>query len=202
MIHYLDIVLDAMFAGNLALSYLLGMCTFLAVSHRVSTALGLGLAVIVVETVTVPLNNLALRYLLAPGALERAGLGDTDLTFLKLIMFIGLIAALIQVLEMLLERFRPRLHAALGTYLPLLAVNCAILGASLFMALRDYDALESAAYGFGAGCGWALALAAFAAIRERLAYSDVPAGLRGLGLAFLVTGLLSLAFSGLAGMGA
>jgi Na+-transporting NADH:ubiquinone oxidoreductase subunit E len=200
--HYLDIILDAMFASNLALSYLLGMCTFLAVSHRVSTALGLGMAVIVVETVTVPLNNLAFRFLLTPGALEWAGLGQTDLRYLKLIMFIGLVAALIQALEMVLDRFWPRLHAALGIYLPLLAVNCAILGASLFMVQRNYGAAESLAYGFGAGCGWALALAAFAAIRERLAYSDVPPGLRGIGLAFLVTGLLSLAFSGLAGMGA
>ena len=199
--HYLQIILDAMFAGNLALSYLLGMCTFLAVSRRVSTALGLSLAVIVVETVTVPINNLVFRFVLTPGALEWAGLGQADLRFLKLIMFIGLIAALIQTLEMLLERYWPRLHAALGIYLPLLAVNCAILGASLFMVLRDYGVVESIAYGFGAGCGWALALVAFAAIRERLSYSDVPAGLRGLGLAFLVTGLLSLAFSGLTGLG-
>jgi Na+-transporting NADH:ubiquinone oxidoreductase subunit E len=199
--HYLDIILDAMFAGNLALSYLLGMCTFLAVSRRVSTALGLGMAVIVVETVTVPLNNLVFRYLLSPGALDWAGLGQVDLRFLKLIMFIGLIAALIQALEMVLDRYWPRLHAALGIFLPLLAVNCAILGASLFMVQHNYGVAESTAYGFGAGCGWALALAAFAAIRERLRYSEVPAGLRGLGLAFLVTGLLSLAFSGLSGVG-
>ncbi len=202
MMHYLDIILQAMFAENLALSYLLGMCTFLAVSRRVTTALGLGLAVIVVETLTVPLNNLIFHHLLSPGALGWAGLGQVDLRYLKLIMFIGLIAALIQALEMLLDRYSPRLHAALGIYLPLLAVNCAILGASLFMIQRDYSTGESLAYGFGAGCGWALALLAFAAIRERLAYSDVPDGLRGLGLAFIVAGLLSLGFSGLSGLGA
>jgi Na+-transporting NADH:ubiquinone oxidoreductase subunit E len=200
--HYVDIILRAMFAENLALSYLLGMCTFLAVSRRVSSAIGLGLAVIVVETITVPLNSLAFRYLLTPPALEWAGLGQVDLRFLKLIMFIGLIAAMIQALEMALETYAPRLHAALGIYLPLLAVNCAILGASLFMVQRGYGGIESTAYGFGAGCGWALALVAFAAIRERLRYSDVPEGLRGLGLAFIVTGLLSLGFSGLAGLGA
>lgn len=198
---HLQIILQAMFAENLALSYLLGMCTFLAVSRRVITALGLGLAVIVVETITVPLNSLAFDHVLTPGALEWAGLGQVDLRFLKLIMFIGLIAALIQALEMVLERYAPRLHAALGIYLPLLAVNCAILGASLFMVQRDYGPGESLAYGFGAGCGWALALIAFAAIRERLRYSDVPDGLRGLGLAFVVAGLLSLGFSGLAGVG-
>lgn len=202
MMHYLDIILQAMFAENLALSYLLGMCTFLAVSRRVTTALGLGLAVIVVETLTVPLNNLIFHHLLSPGALGWAGLGQVDLRYLKLIMFIGLIAALIQALEMLLDRYSPRLHAALGIYLPLLAVNCAILGASLFMIQRDYSTGESLAYGFGAGCGWALALLAFAAIRERLVYSDVPDGLRGLGLAFIVAGLLSLGFSGLSGLGA
>lgn len=201
MTRFLDIFLNAVFAENLALSYLLGMCTFLAVSRRVSTAFGLGLAVIVVEAVTVPLNNLAFTHLLTPGALEWAGLGEVDLRFLKLIMFIGLIAALIQVLEMVLERFAPRLQAALGIYLPLLAVNCAILGASLFMVQRDYGFVDSVAYGLGAGCGWALALLAFAAIRERLRYSDVPDGLRGVGLAFMVTGLLSLGFSGLAGLG-
>jgi Na+-transporting NADH:ubiquinone oxidoreductase subunit E len=202
MMHWLDIVLEALFAENLALVYLLGMCTFLAVSRRVTTAVGLGLAVIVVETLTVPLNNLAFSYLLTPGALEWAGAADVDLGFLKLILFIGLIAAMIQVLELVLDRFAPVLHAALGIYLPLLAVNCAILGASLFMVQRDYSFAESAAYGFGAGAGWALALVAFAAIRARLAYSDVPAGLKGLGLAFIVAGLLSLAFSGLAGIGA
>lgn len=201
MTHCLDIFMGAVFAENLALSYLLGMCTFLAVSRRVSTAFGLGLAVIVVEAVTVPLNNLAFTHLLTPGALEWAGLGEVDLRFLKLIMFIGLIAALIQVLEMVLERFAPRLQAALGIYLPLLAVNCAILGASLFMVQRDYGFVDSVAYGLGAGTGWALALLAFAAIRERLRYSDVPDGLRGIGLAFMVTGLLSLGFSGLAGLG-
>ena len=198
---YFDIVLRAVFAENLALAYLLGMCTFLAVSRRVSTALGLGLAVIVVETLTVPLNQLLFEHLLTPGALAWAGLGAVDLGFLKLIAFIGLIAALVQVLEMTLDRHAPKLHAALGIFLPLLTVNCAILGASLFTIQRDHDTLESLAFGFGAGLGWALAVIAFAAIRERLAYSDVPAGLRGIGLAFIVAGLLSLGFGGLAGLG-
>ncbi|NIM71070.1 MAG: NADH:ubiquinone reductase (Na(+)-transporting) subunit E [Xanthomonadales bacterium] len=201
MTHYLGIIFDAMFTGNLALTYLLGMCTFLAVSRRVGTAVGLGLAVIAVQSLTVPLNQLLFERLLTPGALAWAGLPEVDLRFLKLILFIGLIAALVQVLEMILERYVPRLHAALGVYLPLLTVNCAILGASLFMVQRDYSGLESAAFGFGAGAGWALAVVGFAAIRERLVYSDVPAGLRGLGLAFIVAGLMSLAFSGLAGLG-
>jgi Na+-transporting NADH:ubiquinone oxidoreductase subunit E len=198
--HYLDIILRSVFAENLALTYLLGMCTFIAVSGRVATAFGLGIAVIAVETITVPLNNLVFRYLLTPGALEWAGLGQVDLRFLKLIMFVGLIAALIQTLEMMIERYAPRLYAALGIYLPLLAVNCAILGASLFMVQRDYSVSESLAYGFGSGLGWALAIVAFAAIRERLQYSDVPSGLRGLGLAFMVSGLLSLGFDGLSGI--
>ena len=202
MTQWLAIIFEAMFAENLALAYLLGMCTFLAVSRRVATAVGLGLAVIVVETLTVPLNNLAYRYLLSPGALDWAGAASVDLRFLKLIMFIGMIAAMIQLLDLVLDRFAPRLHAALGIYLPLLAVNCAILGASLFMVQRDYTFGESLAYGFGAGCGWALAMVAFAAIRTRLSYSDVPEGMQGLGLAFIVAGLLSLAFSGLAGLGA
>ena len=198
--HYLDIILQSVFAENLALTYLLGMCTFIAVSGRVATAFGLGIAVIAVETITVSLNNLIFRFLLKPGALEWAGLGEIDLRFLKLIMFVGLIAALIQTLEMTIERYAPRLYAALGIFLPLLAVNCAILGASLFMVQRDYSFTESLAYGFGSGLGWALAIVAFAAIRERLRYSDVPSGLRGLGLAFLVSGLLSLGFDGLSGI--
>jgi len=197
---YLNLILRAVFVENLALSFLLGMCTYLAVSKQVTTALGLGLAMIVVETLTVPINNLIYEHLLSRGALAWLGLGQLDLTYLKLITFIGVIAALIQILEMVLDRYAPTLHSRLGIFLPLLTVNCAILGASLFMVQREYDFAESLAYGFGAGVGWALAIVAFAAIRERLKYSDVPPGLQGLGLAFIVTGMLSLGFSGLAGI--
>lgn len=197
---YLNIIMQAMFAENLALAYLLGMCTFLAVSSRIDTAVGLGMAVIVVETLTVPINNLLYTQLLRGGALAWAGLGAIDLGFLRLIVFIGVIAALVQILELVLDRFSPGLHGHLGIFLPLLTVNCAILGGSLFMVQNEYDFAESAAYGFGVGAGWALAIIAFAAIRERLRYSDVPDGLRGLGLAFMVTGLLSMAFSGFAGL--
>jgi Na+-transporting NADH:ubiquinone oxidoreductase subunit E len=197
---YLNLILKAVFVENLALAFLLGMCTYLAVSKQVTTALGLGLAMIVVETLTVPINNLIYEHLLSQGALGWLGLGQLDLSYLKLITFIGVIAALIQILEMVLDQYVPTLHSTLGIYLPLLTVNCAILGASLFMVQRDYDFAESLAYGFGAGIGWALAIVAFAAIRERLRYSDVPAGLQGLGLAFIVTGMLSLGFSGLAGI--
>lgn len=192
--------MQAMFAENLALVYLLGMCTFLAVSNRIDTAIGLGIAVTVVETLTVPINNLLYTHVLRGGALAWAGLGEADLGFLRLIVFIGVIAALVQILELVLDRYSPMLRERLGIFLPLLAVNCAILGGSLFMVQREYTFAESVAYGFGVGSGWALAIIAFAAIRERLRYSDVPAGLQGLGLAFVVTGLLSLAFSGFAGV--
>jgi Na+-transporting NADH:ubiquinone oxidoreductase subunit E len=196
----LNIILRAIFVDNLALAFLLGMCTYLAVSRRVETAVGLGLAVIVVQTVTVPVNNLIFRYLLSPGALEWAGLGTLDLSYLRFIAFIGVIAAMIQVLELVLARHFAALHQALGIYLPLLTVNCAILGASLFMVQRDYAFVESVAYGFGVGAGWALAIIVFAAIRERLRYSDVPDGLQGLGLAFVVTGMLALGFIGFTGL--
>jgi Na+-transporting NADH:ubiquinone oxidoreductase subunit E len=196
-----DIVLRAMFAENLALAFLLGMCTYLAVSNRVATAVGLGIAVVVVQTLTVPINNLAYRYLLEANALGWAGIDGLDLSFLRFITFVGVIAALVQILEMFLERFLPQLHQALGIYLPLLTVNCAILGGSLFMVQRDYGFGESIAYGFGSGAGWALAIVLFAAIRERLRYSDVPEGLRGFGLAFIVTGMLALGFAGLRDLG-
>ncbi|MEJ2604332.1 MAG: NADH:ubiquinone reductase (Na(+)-transporting) subunit E [Gammaproteobacteria bacterium] len=194
------IFLSAVFVDNLALAFLLGMCTFLAVSKKVSTAVGLGVAVIVVQTITVPLNHLIFEYVLRPGALAWLGLAETDLTHLRLISFIGVIAALIQILEMLLDRYLPALHQALGIFLPLLTVNCAVLGASLFMVEREYGLAQSTAYGAGAGVGWAVAIVLFAAIRERLHYSDIPQGLQGLGLAFLVTGLLSLGFAGLSGL--
>lgn len=197
---FANIVVRAMFVENLALSFLLGMCTYIAVSKRVETAVGLGISVIIVLTLTVPLNNLTYRYLLAPGALRWAGLDNLDLSYLTFIAFIGVIAALVQILELVLERFFPTLHGALGIYLPLLTVNCAILGGSLLMLQRNYAFAESLAYGFGVGAGWALAIILFAAIRERLRYSDVPDGLRGLGLAFIVSGLLAMGFAGLSGM--
>lgn len=191
---------DAVFGGNLALAYFLGICTFLAVSSRVDTAFGLGIAMLAVQVITVPLNHLILRSLLIEGAWAWAGLPAVDLSFLKLISFIGVIAAVVQVLEMLLDWYWPALHRALGIFLPLITVNCAVLGASLFMAERNYGFAESVVYGLGTGAGWALAIVAFAAIRERLRYSDIPPGLRGLGIAFIVTGLMSMGFSALAGV--
>jgi Na+-transporting NADH:ubiquinone oxidoreductase subunit E len=196
----LNIMLRAMFLENLALVFLLGMCTYIAVSKRVDTAIGLGLAVIAVQAITVPLNNALYELLLAPGALAWAGLGTLDLSFLKFITFIGVIAASVQILEMFLERFAPALADRLGIYLPLLTVNCAVLGASLLMVQHRYNLVESVAYGLGVGVGWALAIVLFAAIRERLRYSDIPRGLEGLGLAFIVTGLLALGFSGFTGV--
>jgi Na+-transporting NADH:ubiquinone oxidoreductase subunit E len=200
MEHYLNIVLRAMFIENLALTFLLGLCTYLAVSRQVATAVGLGLAVIVVQTLTVPINNLIYTHLLRPGALLWLGPDVSDLSFLRFIVFIGVIAALVQILDMTLDRFAPHLHQTLGIFLPLLTVNCAILGGSLLMVQRDYDFSESLAYGFGTGSGWALAIVLFAAIREKLRYSDIPEGLRGIGLAFIVTGLLALGFLGLTGI--
>lgn len=185
---------------NLALVFFLGMCTFLAVSKRLDTAVGVGAALIVVQTVTVPVNYLVQTYLLAEGAWTWAGLPEVDLTFLRFIVFIGLIAAVVQVLEMGLDRYAPALHGALGIFLPLLAIQCAILGGSLFMVERRYDFGQSVVYGLGSGIGWALAIVAFAAIRERLRYSDIPAGLQGLGAAFIVTGIMSMGFSAFVGV--
>jgi Na+-transporting NADH:ubiquinone oxidoreductase subunit E len=190
--------LDTVFGGNLVLAYFLGICTFLAVSSRVDTAFGLGIAMIAVQVITIPVNYLIMQTLLIEGAWAWAGLPSVDLSFLKLISFIGVIAAVVQVLEMLLDWYWPPLHRALGTFLPLITVNCAVLGGSLFMAERQYGFGESVVYALGTGTGWALAIVAFAAIRERLRYSDIPAGLRGLGIAFIVTGLMSMGFSALA----
>lgn len=190
--------LDTVFGGNLALAYFLGICTFLAVSSRVDTAFGLGIAMIAVQVITIPVNYLIMQTLLIEGAWAWAGLPSVDLSFLKLISFIGVIAAVVQVLEMLLDWYWPPLHRALGIFLPLITVNCAVLGGSLFMAERQYGFGESVVYALGTGTGWALAIVAFAAIRERLRYSDIPAGLRGLGIAFIVTGLMSMGFSALA----
>ena len=197
----LELLLRSVFLDNLALSFFLGMCTFLAVSKRVDTAFGVGLAMLVVQTVTIPLNNLIYTWLLAPGALAWAGLGEVDLSFLRLIAFIGVIAAMVQVLEMTLEFHVPKLYRALGIFLPLITVNCAILGGSLFMVERSYSFIESLVFGFGSGLGWALAIVMFAAIRERLKYADIPHGLQGLGMNFIVAGIMSLGFMAFAGMG-
>lgn len=197
----IEIFISSVFADNLALSFFLGMCTFMAVSRKVSTALGLGVAIIVVLTVTLPLNYLIYNHVLRQGALSGLGLGDHDLTFLKLVAFIGIIAAMVQILELVLDRISPNLYNALGVFLPLITVNCAILGASLFMVERNYNFAETVIYGFGSGVGWALAIALFAAIRERLHDERIPDGLRGLGLAFIITGLISMGFSAFAGVG-
>jgi Na+-transporting NADH:ubiquinone oxidoreductase subunit E len=191
----IELLIKSIFQENLALSFFLGMCTFLAVSKRVDPAVGLGLAVIVVQAITVPVNYLIFNLLLIEGAWAWAGLPDVDLTFLKLVSFIGVIAAMVQILEMTLDRFVPRLYRALGIFLPLITVNCAILGGSLFMVERHYDFEQSVVYGIGSGVGWALAIVTFAAIRERLKYSDMPKGVEGLASAFIVTGLMSLGFS-------
>ena len=195
-----EIFLRSVFADNLILSFFLGVCTFLAVSRRMDTAVGLGIAMVVVQTITVPLNQLIHGGLLVAGAWAWLGLPQVDLSFLKLLVFIGVIAAMVQVLEMVLDRYFPALYRALGIYLPLITVNCAILGGSLFMAERQYDFAQSVVFGFGGGVGWALAIVALAAIRERLRYADVPAGLRGLGVTFIVTGLMSMAFIAFSGL--
>ncbi len=198
--YYLSLFIKAVFVENMALAFFLGMCTFLAVSKKVSTAIGLGVAVIVVQVITVPVNSLIFTYLLKDGALAWAGLPNVDLSFLGLLSYIGVIAALVQILEMFLDKYVPALYNALGVFLPLITVNCAILGASLFMVERDYNFTESVVYGAGAGVGWALAIAALAGIREKLKYSDVPAGLRGLGITFITVGLMSLGFMSFSGV--
>jgi len=195
-----DIFFRSVFLENLALAYFLGMCTFLAVSKQIKTTLGLGVAVIVVEGISVPLNNLIYNLVLRQGALDWMGLGNMDFTYLGLLSQIAVIAAMIQILEIVLNRFFPALYHALGIYLPLLTVNCAILGASLFMVQRDYTFTESVAYGLGVGFGWALAIVALAGLREKMKYSDIPKGLEGLGITFITTGLISLAFLGIAGI--
>jgi len=197
---YLSLLLKAIFVENLALMFFLGMCTFLAISKQVETAIGLGVAVIVVLALTVPINNLIFQYFLKAGALSWAGYPDLDLSFLGLISYIGVIAASVQILEMLLDRYLPALYNALGIFLPLITVNCAILGGSLFMVERDYNFGESVVYGLGSGIGWALALTALAGIREKLKYSDIPEGLQGLGITFMIVGLMSLGFMAFSGI--
>jgi Na+-transporting NADH:ubiquinone oxidoreductase subunit E len=192
--HYLNLFIKAVFIENLALAFFLGMCTFLAVSKKLETAVGLGIAVIVVQTITVPVNNLVYNHILKQGAMNWAGVPDADLTFLGLIMYIAVIAAMVQILEMALDKFVPVLYASLGIFLPLITVNCAILGASLFMVERNYTFSESVVYGFGTGTGWSLALIGLAGIREKMKYSNVPDGLKGTGIAFIVVGLMAMAF--------
>lgn len=196
----LSLFVKAVFVENMALSFLLGMCTFLAVSKKVDTALGLGIAVVVVQTITVPANNLVYTYLLADGALSWAGLPEVDLSFLGLISYIGVVAAIVQILEMVLDKFVPSLYNALGIFLPLITVNCAIMGGSLFMVERGYNFTQSVVYGIGSGTGWALAIVALAGIREKMNYSDVPNGLKGLGITFITAGLMAIVFMAFAGI--
>lgn len=200
MEQYISLAIKAIFVENMALAFFLGMCTFLAISKKVQTAIGLGIAVIVVLAITTPVNNLIYNGLLREGALAWAGYPEVDLSFLGYISYIGVIAAIVQILEMVLDKFFPALYNALGVFLPLITVNCAIMGAALFMVERDYTFGESVVYGVGAGFGWALAIAALAGIREKLKYSDVPAGLRGLGITFITVGLMSLGFMSFSGV--
>jgi len=200
MEQYINLFIRAVFIENLALSFFLGMCTFLAVSKKVKTAFGLGVAVIVVLGISVPVNNLIYHNVLAPGALDWAGFPDADLSFLKFLTFIGVIAALVQILEMTLDKYVPALYNALGIFLPLITVNCAIFGGVAFMVERDYNFGESVVFGIGSGVGWALAIVALAAVREKLKYADVPDGLRGLGITFISVGLIGLGFMSFSGV--
>ena len=198
--HYLNIFVTSVFIENIALSLFLGMCTFIAISKKIDAAFGLGIAVIVVCLITVPLNNLIFNIILKDGALAWAGYPEVNLEFLKFISFIGVIAAVVQILEMFLDRFVPALYTTLGLFLPLLTVNCAILGATFFMIEKDLMFGESVVYGFGAGFGWAMAIVVLAGIKEKLKYSDIPEGLRGLGITFLIVGLMSFGFMSFGGI--
>jgi len=200
MEHYLSLATKAIFVENILLAFFLGMCSFLAVSRKVETAVGLGAAVIFVLTLTTPLNWVIHDTFLRKGALGWAGLPDVDMSFLNFIVFIATIAASVQLVEMFLDRYSPRLYTALGIFLPLIAVNCAILGSSLFMVERSYTLAETTVFGAGSGVGWALAIVAMAAIRTKIRYSNVPSGLRGLGITMLITGLMALAFQCFAGI--
>ncbi|MCF8240965.1 MAG: NADH:ubiquinone reductase (Na(+)-transporting) subunit E [Melioribacteraceae bacterium] len=192
--HYLSLFIKSIFIENMALAFFLGMCTFLAVSKRVETAVGLGIAVVVVQTITVPVNNLIYNHVLREGALAALGFEELDLTFLGLITYIGVIAAMVQILEMVLDKFVPKLYNSLGIFLPLITVNCAILGGTLFMVERDYIFGESVVFGLGSGTGFAIAIIALAGVREKMKYSNVPEGLRGLGITFITVGLMAIAF--------
>ena len=198
--YYLNLFITAVFIENIALAFFLGMCTFLAISRQLKPAIQLGITVIVVLTITVPINNIIYTYILKEGALIWAGIPDSNLKFVGLISYIGIIAAVVQILEMFLDRYIPVLYTALGVFLPLITVNCAILGASLFMVERNYAFTESVVYGFGAGTGWALAIIALAGIRERLKYADIPKGLEGLGITFITVGLMCFGFMSFGGI--
>ena len=200
MEHYLSLFVRSIFIENMALSFFLGMCTFLAISKKIQAAVGLGIAVIVVLAITVPVNNLIYHYLLQDGALAWAGYPDMDLSFLGLLSYIGVIAAIVQIMEMFLDKYVPALYNALGVFLPLITVNCAIMGAALFMVERDYNFAESVVFGAGSGIGWAFAIVALAGIREKLKYSDIPQGLQGLGITFITVGLMSLGFMSFGGI--
>ncbi len=200
MEHYLSIFIRTVFVENMALSLFLGMCTFLAVSKKVKTAMGLGVAVIVVLGIAVPVNTLLYSSILAPGALAWAGFPDVDLSFLSFLTFIGVIAALVQILEMALDKFMPALYNALGIFLPLITVNCAIFGGVAFAVQKEYDFVESVVYGVGSGVGWALAITLLAAVREKLKYADMPEGMRGLGSVFMTAGLMALGFQSFTGI--
>ena len=200
MEQYLSLFVRSVFLENMALFYFLGMCTFLAVSKKVKTAMGLGVAVIVVLTISVPVNQLVYANILAPGALAWAGFPDSDLSFLNFLTFIGVIAALVQILEMALDKYFPALYNALGIFLPLITVNCAIFGGVAFAIQRDYTFTESIFYGAGSGAGWALAIVLLAAVREKLKYADMPEGIRGLASVFMIAGLMALGFQSFSGV--
>jgi len=200
MEHYISLITKAVFVENILLAYFLGMCSFLAISKKVDTSIGLGFAVIFVLTITAPANWAIHHYFLEKGALVWAGFPDVNLSFLNFIVFIAVIAAMVQLVEMILDKFSPTLYHNLGIFLPLIAVNCSILGGSLFLVERDYTLLESTVFGFGSGVGFFLAIISMASIRYRLRYSNVPAKLRGLGLTMLLTGLLSMAFMAFSGI--
>lgn len=200
MIDLINLFIKAVFVENLALTFFLGMCTFLAVSKQIGTALGLGIAVVVVQSLTIPINNLIYQFLIRDGALAWTGLSGMNLSFLGLITYISVIAAVVQVLEMFLDRYVPSLYNSLGIFLPLITVNCAILGGCLFMVERDYTFSESVTYGVGSGVGWAVAIVAMAGVREKLKYSDIPDGLQGLGVAFITAGLMALGFMAFSGI--
>lgn len=201
MEHYLSLLVKSIFIENMALAFFLGMCTFLAVSKKIPTAIGLGVAVVVVQTLTVPLNNLLFQYLLKDDAILWKSMGlDVDLSFIGLIAYIGVIAASVQILEMFLDKYVPALYAALGIFLPLITVNCAIMAGSLFMVERNYTFPESVVYGIGSGAGWALAIVVMAGVREKMRYADVPKGLEGLGITFIIAGLMALGFMSFSGI--
>jgi Na+-transporting NADH:ubiquinone oxidoreductase subunit E len=200
MEHLLSLFIRSVFIENMALAFFLGMCSFMAMSKKINAAIGLGIAVIVVQTVTVPANNLILTYLLKEDALAWAGVTGVDLTFLSFISFIGVIAAIVQIMEIVMDKYMPALYNALGVFLPLITVNCVIMGGSLFMVERDYHFTESVVYGVGSGAGWAIAIVVLASIKEKMKYSDVPEGLRGLGITFITVGLMSLGFMSFGGI--